>query len=49
VQTSKEIGDLLVKYFLKVNVKFSHYRLGVAQRVVRGIALLFHDYGTRRG
>jgi len=30
-------------------VKLSHYRLGVAQRVGRGIALLFHDRGTRRG
>jgi hypothetical protein len=26
-----------------------HYRPGVAQRVVRGIDLLFHDRGTRRG
>jgi len=30
-------------------VKFSHYRPGVAQRVGRGIALLFHDRGTRIG
>jgi len=30
-------------------VKWSHYRPGVAQRVGRGIALLFHDWGTRRG
>jgi len=30
-------------------VKWSHYRPGVAQRVRRGIALLFHDRGTRRG
>jgi len=30
-------------------VKFSRYRLGVAQRVGRGIALLFHDRSTRRG
>ena len=34
---------------LKVKVKWSRYRLGVAQRVGRGIALLFHDCGTRRG
>ena len=27
----------------------SRYRPGVAQRVGRGIALLFHDRGTRRG
>jgi len=33
----------------KVNVKWSRYRPGVAQRVGRGIALLFHDRGTRRG
>ena len=30
-------------------VKWCCYRPGVAQRVGRGIALLFHDNGTRRG
>ena len=30
-------------------VKWSRYRSGVAQRVGRGIALLFHDRGTRSG
>ena len=30
-------------------IKFSLYRPGVAQRVGRGIALLFHHRGTRRG
>jgi len=30
-------------------VKWSRYRPGVAQRVGRGVALLFHDRGTRRG
>jgi len=34
---------------LKVKVKCSRYRPGVAQRVGRGTALLFHDRGTRRG
>ena len=34
---------------VKVRVKWSRYRAGVAQRVGRGIALLFHDRGTRRG
>jgi len=34
---------------LKVKVKWSRYRPGVAQRVGRGIALLFHDHSTRRG
>jgi len=33
----------------KVKVKWSRYRPAVAQRVGRGIALLFHDRGTRRG
>jgi len=33
----------------KVKVKWSRYRPSVAQRVGRGIALLFHDRGTRRG
>jgi len=32
-----------------LKVKWSHYRPGVAQRVGRGIALLFHDRGTRMG
>jgi len=32
-----------------VKVKWSRYRPGVAQRVGRGIVLLFHDCGTRRG
>ena len=36
-------------YKLQLNVKCSCYRPGVAQRVGRGIALLFHDHGTRRG
>ena len=34
---------------VKVKVKRSRYRPGVAQRVGRGIALLFHDRGTRSG
>ena len=33
----------------KKEVKFSRYRPGVAERVGRGIALPFHDCGTRRG
>jgi len=32
-----------------VKVKWYRYRTGVAQRVGRGIALLLHDRGTRRG
>ena len=34
--------------YIYIKVKFSHYRPGVAHRVGRGIALLFHDRGTRR-
>jgi len=34
---------------VNVKVKCSRYRPGVAQRVGRGIALFFHDHGTRRG
>ena len=33
---------------VKVRVKCSRYKPGVAQRVGRRIALLFHDRGTRR-
>jgi hypothetical protein len=36
-------------YIKKGKGKVIHYRPGVAQRVVRGIDLLFHDRGTRRG
>ena len=32
-----------------IKVKWSRYRPGVSQSVDRGIALLFHDRGTRRG
>jgi len=34
---------------VKKKLKWSRYRPGVAQRVGRDIALLFHDRGTRRG
>ena len=44
-QTRKCVFDLTNKK----KVKWSHYRPGVAQRVGRGIVLLFHDRGTRRG
>ena len=41
---------LLSTFYYKVKtVKFSHYRPGVAQRAGRGIALLIHDCGSRRG
>jgi len=33
----------------KKKIKWSRYKPGVAQRVCRGIALLFRDRGTRRG
>jgi len=36
-------------YWPHVKVKCSRYRPGVAQSVGRGIALLFHDHGTRGG
>ena len=35
-------------YHKKVVVKWSRYRPGVPQKVGRGIALFFHDRGTRR-
>ena len=40
---------IIRRIIIKVKVKWSRYRPGVAQRVGRGIALLFHDRGTRRG
>ena len=41
------VEDALASKHLKV--KWSSYRPGVSQTVGRGIALLFHDLGTRRG
>ena len=38
-----------VHIYICIKVKWSHYRPGVAQSVGRGIAVLFHDRGTRRG
>jgi len=40
---------IYIYIYIKVNVKWSRYRPGVAQRVGRGIALLLHDRGIRRG
>jgi len=37
-----------LKVLIHKKVKWSRYRPGVAQRVGRNIALLFHDLGTRR-
>jgi len=45
------VASQTIPYFspLFKNGTFSRYRPSVAQRVGRGIALLFHDRGTRRG
>jgi len=40
-------SSCLLIIFVKKMVKFSRFRPDVAQRVGRGIALLFHDRGTR--
>ena len=45
---SRNMSQFNIRYNIK-NVKWFRYRPGVAQRVGRGIALLFHDRGTRRG
>ena len=47
IPTVKDIFSL--KSIKVEKVKWSRYRHGVAQRVGTGIALLFHDRGTRRG
>jgi len=49
--TYKSLGNVF-PYSLDIKVKkvkWSRYRPGVAQRVRRGMALLFHDRSTRRG
>ena len=48
LSTRECLNDLTYFTVLK-NVKWFRYRPGVAQRVGRVIALLFHDHGTRRG
>jgi len=40
---------IYIYIYIKVKVKCSRYKPGVAQRVGRGIAVLFHYRGTRRG
>jgi len=46
-------GTLLIRRriqsYIIIKVKWSRYRHRVAQRVGRGIAVLFHARGTRRG
>ena len=48
-ETKKRRVKERVKRKIRGKVKFSRYRPGLAQMVGRGIALLFHDCGTRRG
>ena len=36
-------------FYIIKKVKWSRYRPGVAQRLGRGIALLFHERGTKKG
>jgi len=40
---------IYIRIYIYIKVKWSHYRQGVAQRVGRVIALLFHDRGATRG
>jgi len=44
---------IIINYWIIIiiikKVKWSRYRPGVAQKVRKSIALLFHDRGTRRG
>jgi len=40
---------IYIYIYIYIKVKWSRYRPCVAQRLGRGIALLFHDRGTRRG
>ena len=48
-KTLEIFGNLgMIILILCLKVKWSRYRLSVAQRVGRGIALLFHDQATRR-
>jgi len=46
---SYNYGEKRIYIYIYIKVKWSRYWPGVAQRVGRGIALLFHGLGTRRG
>ena len=48
-RVSSDIIIIVIWVNMFKKVKWSRYRPGVAQRVGRGIALLFHGRGTRRG
>jgi len=48
-KSCKALLLVLLVCISRKKVEFSRYRPGVAQRVGRGIAALFHDRGTRRG
>jgi hypothetical protein len=48
VRIIKEMPGSVASGTRCIKVKCSRYRPGVAQRLGRGIALLFHDHGTRR-
>ena len=51
IQLSEKITQYIVLYSVTIKVtlvNWSRYRPGVAQRLGRGIALLFHGRGTRR-
>ena len=47
--TVKSKSSTVLANSIGKKLKSSRYRPGVAQRVGRGIALLFHDHGTPRG
>ena len=40
---------IYIYIYIYIKVKYYRYRPGVTKRLGRGIALLFHDRGTRRG
>jgi len=42
-------SGIYIYIYIYIKVRYSLYRPGVAQRVGRGVALLFHDCGPRRG
>ena len=48
-RTQVSTVSVRINKYVKCKVKCSPYRTGLAQRVGRGIALLFHDLGARSG
>ena len=49
INLKRSYANIMFYYITVGEVEWSRYRLGLDQRLGRGIAVLFHDRGTRSG